>query len=721
MAGNADQNVTQASLKGYRILSKMVEDFMNTLLAMVQQKTLLVSNQVVQKIFSADDPFPVKAEKIKDLLESHVQDESTKQYLLNQLDELVRTERDAAQGIDSIIRMVKKAEHISQDTRDHLINSLNAVKQNRTQLYSRTLASNVYYKLIQLLKEQNLLGLSYPEATTAGRMAGKTLDQDVKVLEMNGIDVMMNAKGEHIIMYRGALMHDQMKNLINQAILQCGKDQSMSKEEYDAARQNRAEQPSMVADIILEGLSPEFAEKICREAQKSSTIIFFKEPQDDGTVTLRTDAGPQGMSKEDVKIRNKIYTKINDIIAGSAFALTGKQGELEKKRMRYFIRRDKELSDKVNAALKGKSEDIVVFFPTAMKKDGITKYNIESRAVVTQDAASLTMPDKSKLFIMNGNQGQDVRRYIMDKISHNSTSFILTKSELHALTDKAQTYTKMLQQYLKNPDKKISEQINSTLLKVESEMYDLMQQKNDTVTAMRLQELREQKSDLEMLQDMVKDDAPLPSTSEIRDGMLSVKAAKTRFTMKIPRADKEIVKAENDFLKYEMTRLRENTAHMMQNPLTPDLVTEHKHRYFTPEHAEQILDMINTDYVAALGMSAVPDLSESHPEYIHNNEKTTWPVEKDQYGNITTTGVMEVNQILDNHIDSAKELIQSEVKMHEQYLQTGLEIEIMPRSERLGQLEKAYETRTEEIAEKHTKAMRQITERESMEPADDAR
>ena len=67
------------------------------------------------------------------------------------------------------------------------------------------------------MKEKNLLGLSYEQATTLGRTDRDTsYDQEARVLLMNNIHMLKSSNGLYHLIYEGERMNEMMNLLIKQ-------------------------------------------------------------------------------------------------------------------------------------------------------------------------------------------------------------------------------------------------------------------------------------------------------------------------------------------------------------------------------------------------------------------------------------------------------------------------------------------------------------------------
>lgn len=719
-----EQSVRESGIVGFRIFQTMLSDFIEAMLRLTQDKTVSISQKAVEKVFAGEESFQEKAVKMHSLITNGIKDPETREYYLKQLDNLIATEKTASQGIDSMIRFVRRSTHLSEETKNSMIASFTELKKTHQQAYARTLTESQYRQLVSILKEKNLLGLSYEQASTIGRTGrDTTYDQEARVLLMNNIHMLKSSDGLYHLIYEGERMNEMMNLLIKQAALNYHVNRSITKDEYDAMRMARRDNASMIADIKLEGLNPVFAEKIIRQGEKDGTTLFIPEKQQNGTITLYTDAGPQDSTREAKEKRDMIYTNVNRIVAGAAYSLTGEGGKYEAKRMTYFINRQEKLNTVLHNLKKNtKEQQIFIMFPRAEQSSAT---NGEKRTYVDQflmaTANSLSYVQSNGAHVDNVfKKPSDVTKNIEQIVSGKENFFILTDQDMAAFRKTAISLETMMHEMIPSKEEyakeKVISQLKSKVMDVDAKLYDLrlaydVKAKHDagerSVYRAQTAPLQKEKSDLFALMDAInKSDNKIPTSPDIIDSLMSVRAEQEMFKQRIPKNVSQLINAENQMLYNGLQEFKGEQA-KMTNPIIAEPFTVEKEHAYKPKEAYSILHKLKDNCIASLSEISVPNgKTPATKEERENSVSSKWPVDKDAQGNVTVNGVKEVTAILDKHVTEATKYIEDHVRITSRFLQPDLSVDLLNRTSSI-EIEKAIHEETQNMdipaAETHTR------------------
>lgn len=742
-----DQSVRESSVIGFRIFQTMLSDFCDTLLRLTQDKTVSISQKTVQAIFNSPETFQEKAVKIHDLLTENIKDPEQREYYLNQLDTLVDAEKSASQGIDSMIRFVRRSSHLSKETKDRLVASFSELKKTHQQTYARTVTESQYRQLVKILKERNLLGLSYEQASTIGRPGNRDTiyDQESRVLMMNNIHMLKSSDGLYHLIYEGSAMNEMMDLLIKQASLDYRVTRAITKDDYDAMRMARCENAATIADIKLEGLSPELAEKVIRQGEKEGTIMFVPEKQPDGTVTLYTDAGPQDSSRESKQARDEIYTHVTRILAGAAYSLTGRGGQYEEKRMRYYINRQnnltKSLDDLKNS--EPQNQKYFIMFPRVEKSEathGRKHVFVDQFLVASKNSLAYVQSDGTQVQNLF-KKPTDVIRNAEQIAARKNDFFILTDKDMSVFRKRATELNNNLSSIVSNlaldtqtptAMQTMVKELRDQSLDIDKKLYDLKQDflgkshisSGDRSTyRAQIEPLEREKAELNSVIEYISDNNKLPNIPEIMDGIMSVHAERAMFKENIPKKDSRIIDAETQALYNGMQNLKKGPT--ITSEIMPEPYMSEEQQTISPKEVDSVFEQLKNDCISSLSEIAVPSGKTAATEEERNNMACSkWPVDKDAQGNITVRGVHEVEQIMDEHIKEAKQLVLDHIRISSRFLQPDLSVDLMNRtssieiSRSLREEIKAMDQHTPHVAENEKDDLDERSVQNTRETAD---
>lgn len=205
------------------------------------------------------------------------------------------------------------------------------------------------------------MGLPNEEKTTINRMLNESIDistpmQTISMSpacynkfmqNLHGTDISpkdihrsVNQNNEYHITYPPHLKI-QIQALVRASRCQINEIDYMPKKDFNVIVQSMTKNPASAGVLSVKNLSLELAEKILRESRKTSGLMCSVDKMANGTYAVYCYAG------DDAKTQKMTQAKLNNLIAKSAFQLTGKIGESEKLRMQAAHKERKKIEDHV--------------------------------------------------------------------------------------------------------------------------------------------------------------------------------------------------------------------------------------------------------------------------------------------------------------------------------------------------------------------------------------
>lgn len=316
MAGfNTATMQRELSMSIFQALVGILDDVMQELRKMSDMKAAERVDIIRKRAFSFDISYEEASKLLVKAIKESTLSKQTQTKLLDKIEDIEM--RGSHSDINTNYTEIKdfiKAMHLPKEETATINRMLNESIDTSTPMQTISMSPACYNKFMQ-----NLHGTD---------ISPKDIHRSV------------NQNNEYHITYPPHLK-TQIQALVRASKCQINEIDYMPKKDFNVIIQSMARNPASAGILTVKNLSLEMSEKILRESRKTNGLICSVDRQPNGKYAIYCYAG------DDAKTQKMTQAKLNNLIAKSAFQLTGKMGESEKIRMQLANKERTKIEDHV--------------------------------------------------------------------------------------------------------------------------------------------------------------------------------------------------------------------------------------------------------------------------------------------------------------------------------------------------------------------------------------